>query len=67
MSTKELPLYIIDAFTNVPFEGNPAAVCLVENEKVRFIYDLCQLLKKKSQVYDNKSVHHNKKNPTMKY
>ena len=34
MSTKELPLYIIDAFTNVPFEGNPAAVCLVENEKL---------------------------------
>jgi len=47
MSTKELPLYIIDAFTNVPFEGNPAAVCLVENEKVRFIYNLGQLLKKR--------------------
>ena len=28
-------LYIIDAFSNVPFEGNPAAVCLVEIEKVR--------------------------------
>lgn len=30
----ELPIYTVDAFTNVPFQGNPAAVCLVNNEKV---------------------------------
>ena len=26
-----LPLYLIDAFTDVPFRGNPAAVCLLES------------------------------------
>jgi PhzF family phenazine biosynthesis protein len=26
----ELPLYIIDAFTGIPFRGNPASVCLLE-------------------------------------
>lgn len=25
-----LPLYIVDAFTEIPFHGNPAAVCLVQ-------------------------------------
>ncbi|VDI68885.1 Hypothetical predicted protein [Mytilus galloprovincialis] len=30
----ELPIYTVDAFTNVPFQGNPAAVCLVNNEKL---------------------------------
>lgn len=34
MSSTVKSLYLIDAFTNVPFEGNPAAVCLVENEKL---------------------------------
>jgi PhzF family phenazine biosynthesis protein len=24
-----LPMYIVDAFTNLPFEGNPAAICLL--------------------------------------
>ena len=24
----ELPLYIIDSFSSIPFSGNPAAVCL---------------------------------------
>ncbi|XP_051507671.1 phenazine biosynthesis-like domain-containing protein [Myxocyprinus asiaticus] len=28
----EIPIFIVDAFTNVPFKGNSAAVCLVENE-----------------------------------
>ncbi|XP_051772092.1 phenazine biosynthesis-like domain-containing protein [Ctenopharyngodon idella] len=28
----EIPIFIVDAFTNVPFKGNPAAVCLIENE-----------------------------------
>ncbi|XP_050982228.1 phenazine biosynthesis-like domain-containing protein [Labeo rohita] len=28
----EIPIFIVDAFTNVPFKGNPAAVCLLENE-----------------------------------
>lgn len=28
----EIPVYIIDAFTNLPFKGNAAAVCLVMHE-----------------------------------
>ena len=28
-----MKLYIVDAFTNRPFAGNPAAVCLVEHEQ----------------------------------
>uniref|UniRef100_W5U8X3 Phenazine biosynthesis-like domain-containing protein 2 n=1 Tax=Ictalurus punctatus TaxID=7998 RepID=W5U8X3_ICTPU len=28
----EIPIYTVDAFTNLPFKGNPAAVCLLENE-----------------------------------
>ncbi|XP_044276051.1 phenazine biosynthesis-like domain-containing protein [Varanus komodoensis] len=28
----EISLFIVDAFTNQPFHGNPAAVCLLENE-----------------------------------
>ncbi|XP_026080432.1 phenazine biosynthesis-like domain-containing protein [Carassius auratus] len=28
----EIPIFIVDAFTNVPFKGNPAAICLMENE-----------------------------------
>ncbi|RXN27782.1 phenazine biosynthesis-like domain-containing [Labeo rohita] len=28
----EIPIFTVDAFTNVPFKGNPAAVCLIENE-----------------------------------
>lgn len=27
----EIPVYTVDAFTNLPFKGNPAAVCLLEN------------------------------------
>jgi len=27
-----LPFFIVDAFTNVPFGGNPAAVCIVEQD-----------------------------------
>ena len=27
-----LPLYIVDAFTRTPFRGNPASVCLMEQE-----------------------------------
>ena len=26
------PFFIVDAFTNVPFGGNPAAVCIVEQD-----------------------------------
>ena len=25
---RTFPMYTVDAFTSVPFEGNPAAVCL---------------------------------------
>ncbi|XP_055027214.2 phenazine biosynthesis-like domain-containing protein [Misgurnus anguillicaudatus] len=28
----EIPVFTVDAFTNLPFKGNPAAVCLIENE-----------------------------------
>ncbi|XP_039528038.1 phenazine biosynthesis-like domain-containing protein isoform X1 [Pimephales promelas] len=28
----DIPIFTVDAFTNVPFKGNPAAVCLMENE-----------------------------------
>ncbi|XP_077093308.1 phenazine biosynthesis-like domain-containing protein [Siphateles boraxobius] len=28
----EIPIFTVDAFTNVPFKGNPAAICLMENE-----------------------------------
>ncbi|XP_056113181.1 phenazine biosynthesis-like domain-containing protein [Rhinichthys klamathensis goyatoka] len=28
----EIPIFTVDAFTNVPFKGNPAAVCLIEHE-----------------------------------
>lgn len=27
----EIPIFTVDAFTNLPFKGNPAAVCLLEN------------------------------------
>ncbi|KAF7247416.1 Phenazine biosynthesis-like domain-containing protein [Varanus komodoensis] len=30
----EISLFIVDAFTNQPFHGNPAAVCLLENRKI---------------------------------
>lgn len=30
-SLMEIPVYTVDAFTNLPFKGNPAAVCLLEN------------------------------------
>ncbi|RPI17950.1 MAG: PhzF family phenazine biosynthesis protein [Ignavibacteriae bacterium] len=28
----KLPIYTVDAFTSKPFKGNPAAVCILENE-----------------------------------
>ncbi|XP_073690099.1 phenazine biosynthesis-like domain-containing protein [Garra rufa] len=28
----EIPIFTVDAFTNVPFKGNPAAICLIEND-----------------------------------
>ncbi|KAK3572806.1 hypothetical protein QTP86_007415 [Hemibagrus guttatus] len=34
----EIPIYTVDAFTNVPFKGNPAAVCLLENELKEELY-----------------------------
>ncbi len=30
----EIPVFTVDAFTNVPFKGNPAAVCLIENVSI---------------------------------
>lgn len=30
----EIPVFTIDAFTNVQFEGNPAAVCLLQQVSV---------------------------------
>lgn len=31
--TMPIPLIQVDAFTDKPFAGNPAAVCLLENKK----------------------------------
>ncbi|XP_056326528.1 phenazine biosynthesis-like domain-containing protein [Danio aesculapii] len=28
----EIPIFTVDAFTSLPFKGNPAAVCLLEND-----------------------------------
>ena len=28
-----LPIYTVDAFTDRPFAGNPAAVCLLDRER----------------------------------
>uniref|UniRef100_A0A8C1PHM5 Phenazine biosynthesis-like protein domain containing 2 n=1 Tax=Cyprinus carpio TaxID=7962 RepID=A0A8C1PHM5_CYPCA len=28
----EIPIFTVDSFTDLPFKGNPAAVCLIENE-----------------------------------
>ncbi|MDH3224537.1 MAG: PhzF family phenazine biosynthesis protein, partial [Gemmatimonadota bacterium] len=28
MATERVPFYTVDAFTDTPFDGNPAAVCL---------------------------------------
>lgn len=28
----KLPIFTVDSFTNVPFKGNPAAVCLLSEE-----------------------------------
>lgn len=27
----EIPIFVVDAFTNLPFKGNPAAVCLLKH------------------------------------
>ncbi len=29
---RELPMFIVDAFSGEPFTGNPAAVCLIADE-----------------------------------
>nr|XP_006630505.1 PREDICTED: phenazine biosynthesis-like domain-containing protein isoform X1 [Lepisosteus oculatus] len=34
----EIPIFTVDAFTNKPFEGNPAAVCLLQNELTQDLY-----------------------------
>ncbi|TSK22615.1 Phenazine biosynthesis-like domain-containing protein 2 [Bagarius yarrelli] len=34
----EIPIYTVDAFTNLPFKGNPAAVCLLENALKEDLY-----------------------------
>ncbi len=31
MENQELPIYVVDSFTNKPFAGNPAAVCVLQN------------------------------------
>jgi Phenazine biosynthesis-like protein len=35
----QLPMFIVDAFTDRPFAGNPAAVCLVDARRVAFLSD----------------------------
>lgn len=36
----EIPVYTIDAFTNLPFKGNPAAVCplMHVSKNIRLMY-----------------------------
>ncbi|TRY90537.1 hypothetical protein DNTS_002662 [Danionella cerebrum] len=34
----EVPIFTVDAFTKEPFKGNPAAVCLLENELPEDLY-----------------------------
>ncbi|XP_077376095.1 phenazine biosynthesis-like domain-containing protein 1 isoform X1 [Festucalex cinctus] len=34
----EIPIFIVDAFTNLPFKGNPAAVCLLKHELCDELY-----------------------------
>ncbi|XP_051919382.1 phenazine biosynthesis-like domain-containing protein 1 isoform X1 [Hippocampus zosterae] len=34
----EIPIFIVDAFTNLPFKGNPAAVCLLKHELLDELY-----------------------------
>jgi PhzF family phenazine biosynthesis protein len=33
MTQKTLPYFVVDAFTHKPFSGNPAAVCILEEDK----------------------------------
>jgi len=35
----DIPIFTVDAFTNVPFKGNPAAVCLMENVSITLSQD----------------------------
>lgn len=32
MTTRTIPLFQVDAFTTRPFEGNPAAICLLDDD-----------------------------------
>lgn len=34
----EIPVFIVDAFTSEPFRGNPAGICLLENELSSEVY-----------------------------
>ncbi|KAG9275532.1 phenazine biosynthesis-like domain-containing protein 1 [Astyanax mexicanus] len=34
----EIPLFLVDAFARAPFQGNPAAVCLIENPLEEELY-----------------------------
>lgn len=36
----EIPVFTVDAFTNKPFKGNPAAVCLLEHELSDDLYQV---------------------------
>jgi len=36
----EIPIFTVDAFTNVPFKGNPAAVCLLEHVSITLSQDI---------------------------
>ena len=41
---KAIPIYTVDAFTDEPFRGNPAAVCLVPKGMVSEIFHVVQYL-----------------------
>ena len=46
----ELPIYVINAFTDKPFGGNPAAVCL-PGHKVLTFSEICSLMLHNSLQY----------------
>ncbi|KAL2083250.1 hypothetical protein ACEWY4_021023 [Coilia grayii] len=37
-SAMDIPIFIVDAFTNLPFKGNPAAVCLLQKPLSEELY-----------------------------
>ena len=58
-----IPIYKVDAFTEEPFRGNPAAVCLLPREVVRCRLFSCFASQKLKKRF--KSENRTKRNITM--